>query len=159
MDIAARGYANPDLLWSPETLRERLGQSGLAIIDTRPAEIFAKGHIPGARHFDLYCVNTDDTDPAPLASFTRMWADLLGWRGVRESDTIVFSGEFTELLRGPGILVRGISRPWRCACIGRWNSRLVGGRPGGGYRRRPAEARQVRIQPRRENGGDLQQHS
>ena len=96
MDIAARGYANPDLLWSPETLRERLGQSGLAIIDTRPAEIFAKGHISGARHFDLYCVNTDDTDPAPLASFTRLWADLLGWRGVRESDTIVFSGEFTD---------------------------------------------------------------
>ena len=25
-----------------------------------------------------------------------MWADLLGWRGVRESDTIVFSGEFTD---------------------------------------------------------------
>ena len=97
MDIAARGYANPDLLWSPETLRERLGQSGLAIIDTRPAEIFAKGHIPGARHFDLYFVNTDDTDPAPLDSITRMWANLLGWRGVRETDTIVFYGEFTDM--------------------------------------------------------------
>lgn len=96
MDIAARGYANPDLLWSPETLRERLGHPGLTIIDTRPAEAFAKGRIPGARHFDLYFVNTDDTDPAPLASFTRMWANLLGWRGVRETDTIVFSGEFTD---------------------------------------------------------------
>ena len=96
MDIAARGYVNPDLLWPPETLRERLGQSGLAIIDTRPAEMFAKGRIPGARHFDLYFVNTDDTDPAPLASFTRMWANLLGWRGVRETDTIVFYGEFTD---------------------------------------------------------------
>jgi len=46
MDIAARGYVNPDLLWSPETLRERLGQSGLAIIDTRPAKMFAKGLVP-----------------------------------------------------------------------------------------------------------------
>ena len=97
MDIGARGYANPDLLWSPDTLRERLGQSGLAIIDTRPAEMFAKGRIPGARHFDLYFVNSDDTDPAPLASFTRMWANLLGWRGVRETDTIVFYGEFTDM--------------------------------------------------------------
>ena len=97
MNIAARGYANPDLLWSPETLRERLRQSGLAIIDTRPAEMFAKGRIPGARHFDLYFVNTDDTDPAPLASFTRMWANLLGWRGVRETDAIVFYGEFTDM--------------------------------------------------------------
>ncbi len=90
MDIAARGYANSDMLWSPETLRQRLGQPGLAIIDTRRAEVFAKGRIPGARHFDLYFVNCDDTDPTPLASFTRMWANLLGWRGVRETDTIVF---------------------------------------------------------------------
>ena len=97
MDIAARGYVNPDLLWSPETLRQRLGHSGLAMIDTRSAETFAKGRIPGARHFDLYFVNTDDTDPAPLASFTRMWANLLGWRGVRETDTIVFCGEFTDM--------------------------------------------------------------
>jgi len=102
MDIAARGYANPDLLWSPETLRERLGRSGLAIIDTRPAEMFAKGRIPGARHFDLYFVNSDDTDPAPLASFTRMWANLLGWRGVRETDTIVFYGEFTDMCAARG---------------------------------------------------------
>ena len=69
MEIAARGYDNPDLLWSPEILRGRLGQSGLAIIDTRPAEMFAKGRIPGARHFDLYFINCDDTDSAPLASF------------------------------------------------------------------------------------------
>ncbi len=102
MDIAARGYANPDLLWSPETLWERLGQSTLTIIDTRPAEMFAKGRIPGARHFDLYCVNCDDTDPAPLASFTRMWANLLGWRGSRETDTIVFYGEFTDMCAARG---------------------------------------------------------
>ncbi|MCZ6446759.1 MAG: sulfurtransferase [Alphaproteobacteria bacterium] len=102
MDIAARGYANPDLLWSPETLRERIGHPGLTIIDTRPAEAFAKGRIPGARHFDLYFVNTDDTDPAPLDSFTRMWANLLGWRGVRETDTIVFYGEFTDMCAARG---------------------------------------------------------
>ncbi len=97
MEIAARGYDNSDLLWSPEILRGRLGQSGLAIIDTRPAEMFAKGRIPGARHFDLYFINCDDTDSAPLASFTRMWANLLGWRGVQETDTIVFYGEYTDM--------------------------------------------------------------
>ena len=102
MDIAARSYLNSDLLWSPETLCEQLGRPGLAIIDTRPAEMFAKGRIPGARHFDLYFINTDDTDPAPLASFTRMWANLLGWRGVRESDTIVFYGGFTDMCAARG---------------------------------------------------------
>jgi thiosulfate/3-mercaptopyruvate sulfurtransferase len=102
MDIAARGYVNSDLLWSAETLRERQGRPGLSIIDTRPAEMFAKGRIPGARHFDLYFVNTDDTDPAPLAAFTRMWANLLGWRGVRSSDTIVFTGAFTDMCAARG---------------------------------------------------------
>jgi thiosulfate/3-mercaptopyruvate sulfurtransferase len=102
MGIAARGYVNPDLMWSAETLGERLGRPGLSIIDTRPAEMFAKGRIPGARHFDLYFVNTDDTDPAPLAAFTRMWANLLGWRGVRSSDTIVFIGAFTDMCAARG---------------------------------------------------------
>ncbi len=77
-------------------------QPGLAIVDTRPAELFAKGRIPGARHFDLYFVNTDDTDPAPLAAFTRMWANLLGWRGVHNSDTLVFYGGFTDMCAARG---------------------------------------------------------
>tara|TARA_R110001606_G_scaffold182040_2_gene328702 strand:- start:94 stop:918 length:825 start_codon:yes stop_codon:yes gene_type:complete len=97
-----QGYANPDLLWSPETLQARMGQPGLTIIDTRPAEMYAKGRIVGARHFDLYFVNTDDTDPAPLDAFTRMWANMLGWRGVRDTDTIVFYGAFTDMCAARG---------------------------------------------------------
>ena len=97
-----RGYANPDLLWLPETLQARVGEPGLTIIDTRPAELYAKGRIIGARHFDLYFVNTDDTDPAPLDAFTRMWANMLGWRGVRDTDTIVFYGAFTDMCAARG---------------------------------------------------------
>ncbi len=89
--------SSPRLLWCPEVLSPSLGRPGLAIVDTRPAEPFASGRIPGARHFDPYFVNCDDTSEAPLASFTRMWANLLGWRGVRSSDTIVFYGDFTDM--------------------------------------------------------------
>lgn len=89
--------ANPDLLWSAEKLAAALGSPGLSIVDTRQAEHFAAGRIPGARHFDPYFVNCDDTDPAPLASFTRMWANMLGWRGVKSSDTIVVYGAFTDM--------------------------------------------------------------
>lgn len=42
-------------------------------------------------------MNCDDTDPAPLASFTRMWANMLGWRGVKATDTIVFYGAFSDM--------------------------------------------------------------
>lgn len=88
---------NPDLLWIPETLAQRMRSPGLSIVDTRPAELFSNGRIPGARHFDPYFVNCDDTTEAPLASFTRMWANMLGWRGVKPTDTIVFYGAFTDM--------------------------------------------------------------
>lgn len=94
--------ANPDLLWSAEKLCAAIGTPGLSIVDTRTAELFAAGRIPGARHFDPYFVNCDDTDPAPLASFTRMWANMLGWRGVKPSDTIVFYGAFTDMCAARG---------------------------------------------------------
>ncbi len=102
MEISARGYVNPDLLWSPKTLKSQLERPDLKIIDTRPAEEFAKSRIPGARHFDLYFVNTYDSDPVPLKSFTKMWADMLGWRGITETDTIVFYGDFTDMCAARG---------------------------------------------------------
>ena len=102
MEISARGYVNEDLLWSPTTLSKRMKGPGLTIIDTRPAELFANGHITGAKHFDLYFVNTDNTDIAPLRSFTRMWAEMLGWRGILDTDTIVFYGEFTDMCAARG---------------------------------------------------------
>ena len=96
MNIAARGYVNADLLWSPEQLAERLGKPGLTVIDTRRAEDYANGHIAGAGHFDPYFCNCDDTDPAPLRSFTRMWAEMLAWRGANTDDTIVLYGAFSD---------------------------------------------------------------
>ena len=96
-------YRNPDLLWSRETLRSRLDDPALRLIDVRPGERFAMGHIPGARHFDIYAVNCDDTDDAPMASFTRMWAFLLARRGVSFGDTIVFCGEITGMTAARGL--------------------------------------------------------
>ncbi|MFQ5937784.1 MAG: rhodanese-like domain-containing protein, partial [Acidiferrobacterales bacterium] len=61
-----KGYERPDLLWTPAQLRERLDDPNLRIIDVRPGERFTMGHIPDARHFDIYGVNTYDTDEAPL---------------------------------------------------------------------------------------------
>ena len=96
-------YENPDLLWSRETLHGRLDDPSLRLIDVRPGERFAMGHIPGARHFDIYAVNCDDTDDAPLESFTRMWAFLLARRGVSFDDTIVFCGEIAGMTAARGL--------------------------------------------------------
>ena len=102
MDVPSRSYPNSNLLWSAQLLAEKMDTTGTVVIDTRPAELYSNGHIPGAKHFDPYFVNTDDTDDAPLRAFTRMWAEMLGWRGVRDSDTIVFYGEFTDMCAARG---------------------------------------------------------
>ncbi len=90
-----KGYENPDLLWTPAQLHGRMDDPNLRIIDTRPGERFAMGHIPGARHFNVYRIDCDDSDEAPLQSFLRMWALLLSLRGVSFENTIVFYDDMT----------------------------------------------------------------
>lgn len=97
-----KGYENPDLLWSAVQVNERLDNPNLRIIDVRPGERFAMGHIPGARHFDIYGINTYDTDEAPLNSFVKTWVFLLGRRGVDFENTIVFCGEIAGMTSARG---------------------------------------------------------
>ncbi len=86
-----KGYANPQLLIAPAELDARLGaDSDLPVLlDLRPAEAFAAGHIPGAVHLDLFGLSLIDTDPAPLAAFLWMIGHLLAARGVDPARTVV----------------------------------------------------------------------
>lgn len=91
--MTGKGYANPDLVWSPERLQERIGEMkgpGLIIVDTRPTPDFCAGHIEGAAHFDLYGVSLNDTRPEALSAFTWMLAYLMEIRGVDYGKTVVF---------------------------------------------------------------------
>lgn len=91
-----KGYAHPDLIWSPGQLHERMGDPNLRVIDTRPGEPFAMGHIPGASHFNTQYLTCDETDEGPLRSFIRMWAYLLGQRNVAFGNTIVFYDDYSR---------------------------------------------------------------
>ncbi len=85
-----KGYENPELLVSASALSTRLG--GLeppVLIDLRPAEQFAAGHIPRAAHLDLFGLSLIDTDPVPLRAFLWMIGHLLVSRGVDGSRTVV----------------------------------------------------------------------
>jgi thiosulfate/3-mercaptopyruvate sulfurtransferase len=59
------------------------------IIDTRPAEEFARGQIPGAVHLDLWGVSLIDTSEAPLNAFMWMIGHLFSLRGVRPDCGVV----------------------------------------------------------------------
>ena len=90
-----KGYANPQLLITPAELGDRLaaGADAPVLIDLRPTEAFAAGHIPGAVHLDLFGVSLTDTDPAPLAAFLWMIGHLLASRGVAPERTVVVYDE------------------------------------------------------------------
>src|SRR3954452_21018755 len=46
--VSQRGYANPGLLAETSWLADHLNDALLRLIDTRSAELYAAGHIPGA---------------------------------------------------------------------------------------------------------------
>jgi len=94
---AGKSFAAPELAWDVNELKSRLVGSEVKVVDVRVGEDYAMGHIPGALHFSVYGVNTYDTDAAPLESFTRMWAFLLGLRGVTDKDTIVVYDEISGM--------------------------------------------------------------
>ena len=70
---------------SPAELAPMLDAAGTVrplIIDLRPADAYAAGHIPGAVHLDLFGVSLIDTNPAPLKAFMWMIEHLIASRGV-----------------------------------------------------------------------------
>ena len=95
METNPKGFANPGLLIAPAELAERLAAPPAApvLIDLRPAEAFAAGHIPGAVHLDLFGMSLVDTSPAPLDAFLWMIAHLLAARGAAAERTVVVYDE------------------------------------------------------------------
>lgn len=83
-------YTRETLLTSVAELQRKLGASDLCVIDVRPAEDYANGHIPGATHFDLFGLSLIDTSEAPLKAFMFMIHHVLELRGVDETKQVVF---------------------------------------------------------------------
>jgi thiosulfate/3-mercaptopyruvate sulfurtransferase len=82
-------YTRETLLISAEALKQKLGSESLCLIDVRPAEDFAHGHIPGAVHFDLFGLSLVDTSDAPLRAFMHMIHHVFELRGVSESKEVI----------------------------------------------------------------------
>ena len=83
-------YTRDTLLTTVAELQRKLGAANLCIIDVRPAEDYANGHIPGATHFDLFGLSLVDTSEAPLKAFMIMIHHVLELRGVDETKQVVF---------------------------------------------------------------------
>ncbi|MBI3060064.1 MAG: sulfurtransferase, partial [Deltaproteobacteria bacterium] len=101
--MANEEYTRPELLTTPADLQTKLGGSSLILIDTRPAEKFAQGHIPGAVHFDLFGLSLVDTSPAPLKAFMYMINHVLEMRGVDLDKEVVFYEENSGVRAARGL--------------------------------------------------------
>jgi thiosulfate/3-mercaptopyruvate sulfurtransferase len=85
-----KGYTHPELLERPDKLAAELrSEVRILLLDLRPAEAFAAGHLPGAVHLDLFGISLIDTDPAPMRAFIWIIEHLLASRGVKADRPIV----------------------------------------------------------------------
>ena len=98
--MASDPSSRADLLIGPRELAAALGFTQGApparpftgppiIVDTRPAESFAQGHLPGAIHLDLWGFSLIDTDEAPRRSFLWMIHHVLEQRGINASRPVI----------------------------------------------------------------------
>jgi thiosulfate/3-mercaptopyruvate sulfurtransferase len=124
-----KGYAHPELLVTPPELSRELADPGSrpALLDLRPAEEFARGHLPYAVHLDLFGLSLTDTSPAPLAPFLWIIEHLLGSRGVARDRPVVVYDEtsgiraarafwFLDYFGHPAVrLLDGGARAWTAA--------------------------------------------
>ncbi|WP_162472861.1 sulfurtransferase [Luteitalea pratensis] len=114
------GYANPQLLATPSELANALASADTPLLlDLRPAEEYAAGHLPGAVHLDLFGISLIDTDPAPLRAFLWILEHLLASRGVDASRHVVVYDEKSGM--------RAARAFWALEYFGHEHTRLLDG--------------------------------
>jgi thiosulfate/3-mercaptopyruvate sulfurtransferase len=116
--VAVRdGYPDPGYLIGARELRGRF--DAVTLLDLRPAEDFAVGHIPGSRHLDLYGVSLNDSSEAPLNAFHAIFRVLFGARGVSvDKPVVIYDHESGE---------RAARAVWLLAVLGHPDVRLLDG--------------------------------
>lgn len=78
------------MLITPEELDRQLrSERPPLLLDLRPAEEFAAGHLAGSVHLDLWGVSLIDTSEAPLRAFMWMIGHLFALRGVTPDRPVV----------------------------------------------------------------------
>lgn len=89
-----KGYANASLLASAQELADHLGDSGLRVLDARPPERYAAGHIPGALNMPVAQITrTLNGIPGMLAPIEEV-ERALGLRGVTRETRVVIYDDF-----------------------------------------------------------------
>jgi thiosulfate/3-mercaptopyruvate sulfurtransferase len=93
--MSISNFPDQSLLLDAEELSNCL--DNITLLDLRPTEDFALGHIPGAKHIDIYGISLNDTSKEPLEAFLSIFNVLFGSRGVQaEKPVVVYDHESGE---------------------------------------------------------------
>lgn len=115
--MAAAEFPDRKYLITAAELAARLHD--VTLVDLRPAEDFAVGHIPGSTHVDIYGVSLNDSSEAPLNSFLAIFRVLFGSRGVRaDRPAVIYDHESGE---------RAARAVWLLAVLGHPDVRILDG--------------------------------
>ena len=115
--MSSSKFPDPRYLITAPELASRL--SDITLIDLRPAEDFAVGHIAGSTHVDIYGVSLNDSSEAPLNSFLAIVRVLFGSRGVlADRPVVIYDHESGE---------RAARAVWLLAVLGHPDVRTLDG--------------------------------
>ncbi|MDP2241366.1 MAG: sulfurtransferase [Burkholderiales bacterium] len=115
--MTIRDFPDSKYLIDARELGERL--DAVTLIDLRPAEDFAIGHIEGSRHLDIYGVSLNDSAEGPLNAFLSIFRNLFGSRGVtRDKPVVIYDHETGE---------RAARAVWLLAVLGHPDVRILEG--------------------------------
>ncbi len=79
----------PDVLVSPEEVHESLSDPRMIVLDLRQPELYANGHIPGARSLDIFGISLIDTRPDPLRAFLWIIEHLIAAKGIQPDSRVM----------------------------------------------------------------------
>lgn len=112
-----KNFPDRRYLIDPSELKAKLGS--VALLDLRPAEDFAVGHLLGARHLDIYGVSLSDSSDAPLVAFFNIFKTLFGAHGASmEKPVVVYDHETGE---------RAARALWLLAVFGHPDAKILDG--------------------------------
>lgn len=115
--MSSAAFPDGRYLITATELAAQLG--GVTLVDLRPAEDFAVGHIEASTHVDIYGVSLNDSSAAPLNAFLAIFRVLFGSRGVRaDRPVVIYDHESGE---------RAARAVWLLAVLGHPDVRLLDG--------------------------------
>lgn len=99
---AARAFGPVvDATW----LAAHMDKPDVRVVDVRPPDAYALGHIPGAANIDLYKLKLGSSDAEAITAFDQQMRDAFGAIGLSAGDRVVFYEDFSGTSAARGVWV------------------------------------------------------